>query len=292
MTTILVTGGTGNNGKAVLEHLARTDLSVRAMLRDPTKAIVKAPNINYIQGDFDDIESLDKVLEGVDTAFLVSAYGPNFREQHLSFSQAAKKAGVKLIVQLSGYGADHTVDLMLPRWLGEAEKHLKTSGVDWAILRPSTYSSNFFGSAETISKEGVIAVPFGPSPGALLNLIDNRDVGAVAAEILARPAEHRRKTYTLTGTETLNHDQIASIFSKVLSKKVVYQPVSSEDGKASLLQWNVPELIADALIAAFESMGDGYLSNIPVTTDVECILGRKPLSFEQFVRDHTSMFNA
>jgi len=45
METILVTGGTGNNGKAGLEHLARIELSVRAMLRDPAKGIVKTPNI-------------------------------------------------------------------------------------------------------------------------------------------------------------------------------------------------------------------------------------------------------
>ena len=64
------------------------------MLRDRAKGNVKITNISYVQGDFDDPASLDKALEGVDTAFLVSAYGPNFREQHQRFSQAAKKAGV------------------------------------------------------------------------------------------------------------------------------------------------------------------------------------------------------
>lgn len=71
-------------------------------------------------------------------------------------------------MQLSGYGADPNVDLVLSRWLGEAEQHLKASGVDWAVLRPSTFNSNFFASAASIAKDGVIAVPFGPLPGAIL----------------------------------------------------------------------------------------------------------------------------
>jgi len=47
MTTILVTGGTGNNDKATLEQLTHTKLPVRAMLGDPAKGTVNAIANNH-----------------------------------------------------------------------------------------------------------------------------------------------------------------------------------------------------------------------------------------------------
>ena len=121
-------------------------------------------------------------------------------------------------------------------------------------------------------------------------MIDNRNIGAVAAEILARPDGHKGNTYILTGNEQPNHEQIAGVFSKVLGRKVMYQPITDADAKTGLLLWKMPEPIADAVIEAFGSMREGHLSRPPVTTDVKRILGSKPVSFEQFVRDHASMY--
>ncbi len=86
----------------------------------------------------------------------------------------------------------------------------------------------------------------------------------------------RTQTYNLTGNEQLNHEQIAGVFSKVLGRQVVYQPITDAEGKAGLLPWDVPELIADAIIKAYGSILEGHLSRPPITTDVERILGRKP----------------
>lgn len=289
MTTIFVTGGTGNNGKAVLEQLANTDFSVRAILRDPTKAKIKAANIEYVQGDLDEPASLEPLLKGVNTAFLVTAYSQQFPVQHLHFIQAAQKSKVQHIVQLSGIGAGSDAKIQTGKWLNEAEQYLKNSELNWTILRAASFTNNFYAFTESITNSNSIAAPYGSSPETTLTLIDNRDIGAVAAKVLSKPDEHQGKVYHLTGQEQLNHMQIADIFSKVLQRRISYQPISDAKAKAGLLEWQVPEVVADSLVELWASIREAKVQT-PVTTDVEGLLGRKPFTFEEFVRDHISMF--
>lgn len=290
MKTIFVTGGTGNNGKPILETLAQTDFPVKALLRDPSKAVVQAANIRYIQGDMDDAASLEKALENVHTAFLVTAYSESFPLQHKRFIEASKKVGVKHIVQLSGIGADPKAEILTAKWLGEAEQHLMSSGLSWTILRAGSFTNNFFANAGSIAKEGIIAAPYGPSGEAALSIIDNRDIGAVAAKILTEAEDHKGKIYHLTGNTHLNYKQIAGLFTKVLNKTITYQSVTDSDAKNELLQWQVPELVADSLVELWASIRNSKTPP-PITDDVERILGRKPKTFEQFIRDHSKTFS-
>ncbi len=289
MAKILVTGGTGNNGRATLEVLARTEIPIRAMLRDPTKAPIKAANISYVAGDYEDPASLAKALDGIETAFLVTAYEPTFPEKHAAFVRAAENAGTRHVVQLSGVGADAASPIRTLRWLGEAENYLKGSSLSWIILRAGTFTNNFFAAAGPIAKDGVVAAPFGTGPEATLTLIDNRDIGAVAAKLLAEPDKHVNQVYTLTGIDKLNHSQIASVFAKVLGRQVRYVPITEAEARAGLLQWNVPEAIADSLVELWAAVRDGVLRP-PLTDDVERILGRRPITFEKFVRDEANRF--
>jgi uncharacterized protein YbjT (DUF2867 family) len=288
-TKILVTGGTGNNGKPTLEYLAQTETPVRAMLRDPAKAAVNAPNITYVAGDYNDTKSVVKALDGIETAFLVTAFEPTFPAKHAAFIRAAEAAGVNHIVQLSGIGADAGSSVIALKWLGEAEDYLTSSALSWTILRPGLFNNNFFAYANSIAQYNMIEAPFGKSPYAILTLVDNRDVGAVAAEVLLNPATHKGQVYTLTGSEQLNHAQIAGVFSKVLGRHITYLPISEEVTKSGLLKYQVPEPIADSLVDLWVAIREGVLRP-PITKQVERILDRKPITFEQFVRDEAYRF--
>ncbi|GLS26046.1 SDR family oxidoreductase [Marinibactrum halimedae] len=291
MTSILVTGGTGNNGKAVLESLAAKDVNVRALLRNPSKAIVKDPNISYVKGDFSDSASLEKVLSGIEVAFLVSAYEPTFAEKHGNFVRAAEKAGVRHIVQLSGVGADLKSPIKTLAWLGQAEAHLRSSTLNWTILRPATYTNNFFASAQSIKESDLIAAPFGTDANAVMTLVDNNDIGEAAANVLLNPDKHIGNVYTLTGSEQLNHDNVASVFSEVLGRPIKYLPVTNEEAKAGLLNWQVPEVLADSLVQLWTAMRNGEFKPEP-TQDLSNLIGRAPTTFEQFVRANVAAFKA
>src|SRR4030088_3713712 len=101
---ILVTGATGLNGTELLRLLSARGVAVRALVRDPAKAeaIAALPHVEIVQGDMARPETLAPALRGVDRAMLISSSDPMMLEVQSNFIEAARKAGVKHVVKLSG----------------------------------------------------------------------------------------------------------------------------------------------------------------------------------------------
>ncbi|MFA0812701.1 SDR family oxidoreductase [Microbulbifer epialgicus] len=290
MEQILITGSTGNNGKAVLKNFANTKIPVRAMLRDLSKAPIVADNISYVKGDYEDEQSLLEAMKGIETAFLVTAFEPSFPSKHAAFIRVAEQAGVNHIVQLSGLGADTSSPIDIARWLGEAEEHLIQSSLDWTILQPASFNSNFFASAEEIALQSTISAPFGSAPGATIVTVDHQDIGDVAAKILIEPSEHIGKKYVLTGAEKLTYTDIADILSEVLHREITYLPISDEIARQGLLNAGIPERATDALSQLWPVTRE-WGHTIDLSNHVEQLLGRKPTLLKTFFRDKARQFS-
>ncbi|MCO1336751.1 SDR family oxidoreductase [Microbulbifer sp. OS29] len=290
MEKILITGSTGNNGKAILKKFASTNISVRAMLRDISMTPIKADNISYVIGDFEDEHSLFEALKGIESAFLVTAFEPSFPDKHATFIRMAEQAGVKHIVQLSGLGADTTSPIDIARWLGEAENHLIQSSLDWTILQPASFNSNLFAFADEIAKYGTMSAPFGPAPGATIVTVDHQDIGDVAAKILIEPIGHAGEKYILTGAEKFTYTDIAEILSVVFDRKILYVPISDEIARSGLLNAGIPESATNALAQLWPVTRE-WGHTIGLSDHVEKLLGRKPTSLRTFFRSEANQFN-
>ena len=71
---ILVTCATGSNGTEIRKLLAARGVRARAMVRvgGQAKGADLPPGIEIVTGDFDDPPSLERALQGVDRAFLLT----------------------------------------------------------------------------------------------------------------------------------------------------------------------------------------------------------------------------
>jgi uncharacterized protein YbjT (DUF2867 family) len=70
---ILVTGATGTTGSTLLRHLEGRGASVRAMVRRrPGAGRPPVTSATVVEGDFDDVRSLEAALPGVARAHLVT----------------------------------------------------------------------------------------------------------------------------------------------------------------------------------------------------------------------------
>jgi len=114
---ILLTGGTGFVGRALLPALLKEGHRVRALSRKP-----HAPQegVEWVQADLLDRESLARAFQDIDCAFyLVHSIGTtkNYRTRELqsatTFAELAAQAGVKKIVFLGGVIPDGTPSLHL-----------------------------------------------------------------------------------------------------------------------------------------------------------------------------------
>ncbi len=131
---ILLTGATGYVGGRLLKALESKNYSIRCLARRPEFLKGKTGiSAEIVKGDFLDETSLEKAMEGIDTAYyLVHSMGTKgaFDEEEtksaLNFVKAAQKKGIKRIIYLGG--------------LSHGEKlspHLKSRQAVGNILRDS-----------------------------------------------------------------------------------------------------------------------------------------------------------
>lgn len=284
---ILITSAPGTNANAVIRELTTAGVRVRALVRNPNSAAeIKGPLVEVAVGDFLNPVSLDAALRGVERAFLIPPVDQRSVEMQVNFIRAAKRAGTRHVVKLSVAGADVNSPVRVARWHAEGEKELEASGIPFTHLRPNAFMQNILGLAPTILSQGEF---YQPAADGKVSHIDVRDIAAVAAKALTGDG-HQGKTYVLTGPEALSYDEVARKVSTAIGKPVKYVNVTPEDFKKSLLGWGIPESVADGLNEFYAAIRAGYCGF--VTNTVEEVTKRKPISFDDFVRDFAAAFTA
>jgi uncharacterized protein YbjT (DUF2867 family) len=147
---VLVTGATGKQGGHLVRELLARGHSVRAMTRNPESSAAAAlaeRGVTIVAGDFDDQESLERAVRGVDTVFAMSTpfEGGEKKEtrEGIHIVRAAASVGVKHLVYTSVAGADRATGIPHFDSKFEVEKEIRRSGVPFTIVAPVFFMENF-----------------------------------------------------------------------------------------------------------------------------------------------------
>jgi uncharacterized protein YbjT (DUF2867 family) len=278
---ILITGATGNVGSAVLDNLGTTDVGLRALAHDESKArSLRDRGVETVVGDFLEPETLSPALEGVGTVLLVTPIHPEQVTQASNVIKAAKESGNDpRIVRLSVHQASHQAPARNSRQHAEIEDELASSGLPYTLLRPTTFMQNTLMAARTVASEGRIYQPF---KDGRLGMIDARDIGEVAAKVLTEEG-HEGEVYTLTGPAAISFYDVAQALSEVLGKEVSYVSISLEKAKEAMLDMGLSEWRADVLIEYAKAHSEGYSDF--TTKDVERLTSHRATSYKEFATD-------
>lgn len=143
---ILVTGGTGFIGKALIRHLAAEGRRVRTLLRPSPQSpeLPQGVSVEVAISDVSDERSLQAALSGVDTIFHLA--GAEWQGVSANLSQieirgtralleVAKSAGVRRIFYLSHLGADRASAYPVIKVKGIVEEFIRRSGIDYTIIQ-------------------------------------------------------------------------------------------------------------------------------------------------------------
>ena len=144
---LLITGATGNFGKAVIDFLLKKNIPVSgiaALARDKEKAKdLKEKRIDVRLGDYDNYESLVNAFNGVDKLLFVSGSDiVNRGKQHLNVINAAKESGVKHIIYTSferNNESESSPIAVVAKSHIDTDKNIKASGIPYTILRNGLY---------------------------------------------------------------------------------------------------------------------------------------------------------
>ena len=281
---ILITGATGNLGKATLEFLLKKvpASSVAAMARQPEKlADVKALGVDVRQGDYTDPASLLNAFKGIDTLFLVSSSDMTDRAaQHINAFDAAKQSGVKHIVFTSfqrKQDSGSPIQFLAQSYI-DTEKHLKASGVTYTILKNGLYADAlpmFLG--QTVLETGIF-FPAGTTKSAYTS---RKDMAEAAANVLAGTG-HENKEYELATEENVSFNDIASILSELSGKTVGYVDPAKEVFIDALTKGGVPEGMIGMATGFAEAIRIGEFAS--GKTDLERLLGHSPTRMKESLR--------
>src|SRR4051794_39734973 len=197
MKTILLTGANGTVSTAVIHALQGSGHRLLGLVRNKANAApLAALGVELREGDLDRPRSLELgAFEGVDVAWVLTPPGPLAPYQSSNAVAAARAAGVKHIVRMSAIGAAHDAPTVNSRMHALSDSELALSGTAYTIVKPHFFMQNVMMGAQAVAEQGVLYLPFGT---AKLPMIDARDIGLAVAAILADPAAHAGKTYTLT----------------------------------------------------------------------------------------------
>ena len=279
---ILITGASGNVGKEVLKQIAGRGARVRAAFQSVSKAATAPSGVEIATMDYNQPETLRSALRGVDKVFLVGPPTSNLTSLERKAIDEIKRSGVKHVVKLSAMGGREAI---FPRQHADSEDNIKSSGVTHTFLRPNGFMQNFVTyNSSTINTQNAF---YGAQGDGEVSHIDIRDVAAVAVKKLTETG-HEGMTYSLTGPAALTNARIAEILSDDSGREIRYIDLPVEQFKQALLASGVPEWSAVAPIDLQQLYRQGGART--VSGDVERLLGRKPISFEQFSRDYVSSF--
>ncbi|MFE1440364.1 SDR family oxidoreductase [Streptomyces sp. NPDC058739] len=279
---IVVTGATGNVGRALVRTLAAAGEPVTATSRGVEQGDVPA-GVLARRADLTDVAGLRPVFDGADALFLQSG-GPSAQLlPTAALLEAAAAGGVKRVVLLSSQGVATRPDSASHGGVARAvEEAVRASGLEWTILRPGGFASNSYAWAESVRTARTVAAPFGDTG---LPVIDPDDIAEVAAVAL-RAGEHGGRVYELTGPALVTPRQQAAAIGAALGEPVRFVEQSRAQALAMLTRF-MPEPVAETTLSI---LGEPNEAERRVGADVERMLGRPAGSYEEWARRNAPAF--
>ncbi|MDQ0594825.1 NAD(P)H dehydrogenase (quinone) [Chryseobacterium ginsenosidimutans] len=283
---ILVTGATGNLGKAVISSLLNRGISannIAALVRSEAKAAeLKSKGIQVKIGDYEDFESLKRAFKDVDKLLLISSSAEIAQrfEQHKNVINAAKESGVNHII----YTSFNMKDLRRSIMVGDVQYHAETSDYLKQIAVPYTLMENTLYAdlipmltGNNILEEG-LSIPARNGKTPFLPIAEM----AEALAVVMTTAGHEGKEYIIAAETAFSFAEIADLISDILGKKVTYCQPKVDSYIAKLVQNGFSNDDSAYLARYGEAIARGEFDTNK--SNVKQLLGRSPISLKDFLK--------
>ena len=278
--SILVTGGTGTVGSAVVKELQRRGEAVKVLTRDPSK-LKEAKGVTAVKGDLLEPASVRQVFEGIDRVFLINPVSQTEANEGLMAITAMRNAKVRRVVYVSVHHADKAA--WLPHFGGKlgVEAGLQASGIPFTILRPNNFFQNDYWFKDVLLQYGVYPQPLG-STG--VSRVDVRDI-AEAAAVALTTSNQEGETYDLVGPEAVTGSSSAKSWSEALGKPIAYAGDDLDAWEKQQLQYLPAWMVYDFRYMYLHFQKDGLIASAEAIARQTKLLGHSPRAFDAFAKE-------
>ncbi len=281
--TVLVTAAAGNQGRMLIPKLIARGVPVRANVRSAASAAAlrKLGVADVVAGDLADPDVQRAAVRGVSKVYHVGAtLDPGERAMGIGLIDAARAEGVEHFV-FSSVLHSIVTDLVQHEIKRDVEEHLLASDLEFTILQPSNYMLPL--KLRPAFERGVFELSW--SLDRRQSLVDLDDVTDVAVQVLSDTTRHASATYELVAPGRFTAAELRDVIAHVLERPIDLREIDADTYATAWLGDRDPadaphQLSVLRSISARYSAHD-FLGNPNVLT---WLLGRRPTSFEQFVR--------
>jgi len=285
----LVIGATGKTGQHTVHHLLEGGHVVRAMVHkeDERSEALRSAGAEVVIGELLEHDDVVRAAAGTGAAYFCYPVSPGLIQATAYFAEAAKRAALKVIVNMSQISAreDSKSHAARDHWI--AERLFDWSGVPTVHIRPTFFSEwlLFPFVRATIVENGIIDLPYGNGRHAP---IAAEDQARAIATILAEPAAHVGKTYPLCGPTELDQAGIAAAITEVLGRKISYRPLTIPQYRERLEKAGLPEFMIQHFCAVALDYQNGLFSG--EDKFIAELTGKPPMTVQDFVALHREAF--
>ena len=297
---ILVTGAAGFAGSRIIHRLVEQGEQPRALVRSAGQARGRLPaeGAELIVGDTTRLDTLGPAVAGVDTiihcAFITAnrkeGRGVNYYQTNVvgtnNLIAAARKAGVRRIVELGGLGTQHSSPSSYMETRYRADEALKSSGLAWSILGPSVQfgqgSAFFKGLADLIRSVPLITPVIGTG-NLRFQPIWVEDVVTCILKMAQEPENYDGKVIEVGGPEIYTYNEILDMLMLAmgLSRFKMPSPKPLAALGARVMEQVLPNPpITPAAIELFD------FENTTALDSVSYHFGFQPMSWRDYLRAH------
>jgi NADH dehydrogenase len=270
---VLVAGGTGFVGTAIVHALRAREVEVRVLARRPDRAAPLASlRVEIVPGDLTDAGSLASAVHGcthvVNLVAIIKGAPDDFERVMIrgtaSLVDAARDAGVTRFVQMSALGTTEQTSTLVPyygaKWA--MERAVAGSGLEYAIVRPSFV----FGRGGALStfvrqvKLSPVVTVIGPGTQRL-QPVWLEDV----AQFFATVVDDERapgRIWELGGPDIVTWNELYEEIARTLGKKrrLLHVPFTVARTGAKLTEWLPGAPLTADQVKMLEA-GDNVLEN-------------------------------
>jgi uncharacterized protein YbjT (DUF2867 family) len=221
---ILLTGATGQVGRALLERLLAGGHEVRCLVREPRRLGANRVRVQITLGDLADPLSIRQAVRGVETVAHLAA---TIRDQPAGsieelnalatarLLREARRAGAKRFLFFGAMGAMPTSRTRFFRAKALAERAVLRSGLEPAVISPSIVYAPGDPWMTLLQRLSFLPwMPLSGSGSAAYQPIWAEDVAACAARVLLQQRPNSLQDgarFELAGPETLTYEEIVKL---------------------------------------------------------------------------------
>jgi NAD(P)H dehydrogenase (quinone) len=228
MTTILVTGATGDTGRPTVQELVKKGFKVRALARreDSRSKTLADLGAEVVYGDITSLRDVRRAFESVNRAYFCFPIAEGLVEAAVIFAQAAREQSVEHIVNMSHKQSrpyarskvtqNHWLSEQVFDWLGIPTTHLRvTFFTEWLLY------------ISPLIQRGLYIMPF--SKNGRFAPLAAADTAKIIANILEKPEGHAGQAYQLHGPREFSHEELAAEAGRVLGVDLPFQQVTASE---------------------------------------------------------------